>query len=175
MHDDVIIKNSNWSQFVSDYLKNDTISMVYHPPLLLENISISEYEGCKKINLPHLNSTMISSRKSLYTELGLRWYGYHIKNKFFLSKKEIEKIYNFYGVANDSSFQEGNYDYLSLDIGSFIYKKFIELKYEFQPMPNNYLVHLWSMSWREESYQDQMMKNNLEEIKQMELEIKDSI
>lgn len=175
MHDDAIIKNCEWTRFVVESFENNNVSMIYHPPLLSTGLSVVDHEGGKKINFPHLNSTMISSRKTLYTELGLRWYGYHIKNKFTLSQKDIEKIHNFYKGEVTHPLEEGEYDYVSLDIGSFIYKKFKELQYEFKPMPIDYIVHLAAMSWGGEYHQNKMMENNLNEIKQMEDEINNSI
>lgn len=174
MHDDVIIKNPEWTDFVIDCFKDKNVSMIYYPPLLSTGLSIVEYEGGKKINFPHLNSTMILSRKSLYTELGLRWYGYHVKNKFSLFKEDIEKIHNFYKNEITNTLKEGEYEYISLDIGSFIYNKFKELKYELKPMPENFLIHLVAMSWGDEFHKNKTIKNNTTEIEKLEKEINSS-
>jgi len=154
MHDDVFIREADWPRYAVSALEDRKVGFVYAPPLLTIGASVVNCNGGRKLTLPHPNSAFITARKEVYTGMGLRWYGYHLPKKVDLRDVDMEHFLEFHGADAVSMPTTGQFDYVSMDIGTWIYHRMKKEGYRFEPLPSEYLVHLAAMSWRDESSQE---------------------
>lgn len=175
MHDDIIITNPNWCKFTFEALADKKVGMVYAPPLLASGLSPVDFEGSRKLNLPHPNTMFLTSRKELYVSQGVRWYGYHVKDNYDLYfKVNRDGFLNFHGKDVTHLPPDGCYGYISMDVGTWPYYKLKENEYKLVPLPDNSVTHLTAMSWRDDNGQNQSINRNKLVIDKLKEEILDN-
>lgn len=172
MHDDVMVLDASWCKDFLEFSKNKEAAILYDKPLLLMGVHKKLHEGKWKLALPHLNSAFLVCRKSIFHQLGLRWWGYHIKepihidksfssyhvvrdhlaiddNRFFSNNFGLQ-AYKLHRTSKDDI--EGDYDYFNLDIGSWVYYRLLESGCKFIPLRDNLVYHFKSASWNNKTY-----------------------
>jgi len=168
LHDDMIVTNPAWAEESMQLLENEEVAAVYNPPILGSIVSTYNFQGAKKLNLPHINTPMVTCKKALIKE---RWTGYHVNKEFNikkdLSEKEFRRFYKGllakYPEKFDANFE---YDCLSQDFGSWV---FYQLKSErYKLIPKRMAEHLLSMSWHP---QDAKLKAARPHIASLEMEL----
>jgi hypothetical protein len=173
-HDDVIVLDKQWSLKTSRAFQDDHCGLVYAPPLLATGLSYVEFNGSHKINLPHLNSTFLTVRKSTISEFGVRWSGYHVTTDDF-SMKDInyEEFLQFHGDAvAHAPPQDLDYKYISMDVGTHVYYELKKAGYKLIPMNEGDICHLTAMSWRDDNGKRQAVSANAGHIAALEEEIR---
>jgi len=172
MHDDVIVKTSDWCPYTFKALEDRKVGFVYAPPLLSTGLSVVEFNGGRKINLPHPATVLVSSRKELYTGMGLRWYGYHLPGRFDLQEADVNRLVAFHEPDGTHIPSPGGYDCISMDVGTWVYSRLKKAGYKFEALPRDYVLHLTAMSWRDEQSQGEAFHAHRDTISLLEREIK---
>ena len=174
MHDDVILKN-DWDIESFEKIKEEKSILSYFPPLLWCGVG-KTFDKKWRISLPHMNTTLVTCKKSLMTGLGVRWYGYHVNHDFNLCEKVNIKEFLEYHQKNSNiqSFPviEEPYGSISMDIGTWVYYKIKEAGYSINKIGTDKALHLQSMSWGEntndridnDAYDISLLEKEIEEI-----------
>lgn len=162
MHDDIIVNTYKWCEDTLRIMEDRRVGMVYCTPRLSTGLSYVNHGDEKKINLPHPNTVFITSRKELYTGMGFRWSGHHVKKKFKL--EDNSELATFHGEDVNHLPPNGEYGYISLDVGTLPYYRMKKAGYKFVPLPEDAVTHLTAMSWRDESGQKAAFNHNQEAI-----------
>jgi len=163
IHDDTIWLTKNWEPLVMDELYKDKVALVYST-IILDRINWSKYNDKPKLNFPHTISPCMICRKPALAKCGVRWTGYHIENEFVLKEKikDMKEFLNTHlpesdkrptfrlGYANYDVWNQ-NFEYLSYDIGSWIYYTLKKEGYSINPVPGLNVHHFGSMSWAADS------------------------
>jgi hypothetical protein len=172
-HDDVLVQKGWDDEFMNKMEDKQTI-LAFHPPLLMEGLSKNYHEDGWKVSLPHMNSALITCKKALMTKLGVRWYGYHIKNEFKLYEKveakEFLKYHNENGHIESFPFIEGTYKYANMDVGSWVYDAIKKSSYKMSRVNTKVALHLGGMSWEEKKYDRKKRGEYQYNLSEMELD-----
>lgn len=173
MHDDIIVNTPAWCAQTLESLVDEQTCMVYATPLLGTGLSYVAFNESKKLNLPHLNSMFLTTRKSLYTSMGVRWYGYHVVKKFRLDQEvDMEDFLKFHQDSTIHMPPPDDYGYLSMDVGTHVYHEMKKAGYKFAPLAGGTVTHLTAMSWRDPGGQELTISQNRATIDQLISEIK---
>ncbi len=152
LHDDVILHNNLWEEFVkSSILADIDHALIGTEPLLACPLSYVPFDDGWKLNLPHLNSTFLACRKDATVESGTTWSGHHVKKNFnILTDINYKEFMDVYADDMQTPIQTDQpYKYISADFGAWMYYQLKIRKKKMTTMPRELVTHLTAMSWRD--------------------------
>ena len=132
-------------------------------------LSWGEYtcENKKFIGTTHMNSTLAVCKKSILTQLGARWCGYHITKDYNMGDIDYDEFVSF----NTRKLSHGelpkrneSYNGLSFDIGAWVLYHVKNSNYKILHFQRNPMVHFVSASWTTEK---NYLRNRINENKQV--------
>lgn len=157
MHDDVIVIENDWCEEASEIFKDPKVAIVHCTPEQYGHCFEFIFEGGKKfIGNAHLQNPIAVCKKSIMTKLGARWYGYHIIKDCSMKDISYEKYveYNNQYRNKDISMkfpkENGDYNGLSLDIGSWVIHEIKENGYDIKTFFNEKIIHFMKSSWSDD-------------------------
>lgn len=160
MHDDLIIRSIQWGEVGEAIFRDQKIAIICWPPLLCGGLVEHNYQDKKLIGFPHFNSVFMMCRKAVLTQVGARWYGYHVPVDFLLSEMvDTEEFYKHHDARNQIVIKpqaEDRYGVVSTDIGAWMYYMLGQAGYRFGLFHPDTVSHLIGFSW--ENDKEKMQK-----------------
>lgn len=158
MHDDVIVLENDWCEEANEIFKDPKVAIVHSHPSQYGHCGEFTFEGDKKfIENGHINSTFAVCKKSIMTKVGARWYGYHIVKDYSMKSINYDEYlkYNDQYRNKDISMvvfprENGDYNGLSLDIGSWMIHEIKENGYDIKTFFNEKIIHFVKSSWTDD-------------------------
>jgi len=152
MHDDIIVDDEKWPAQLQEkgFLQDPMRAVIAAPPLLLNTINRTKYNGKNKVGLPHINTAFALVRKAAVVDSGAKWYGYHIPKKFTYdhSLAEFMKYHGDSGHFGHSPPKLGEeYEYINTDVGAWVYYNLRERGYRFHYFGRGTVFHFGAASW----------------------------
>lgn len=175
MHDDVIVLK-NWPEelVTSGYLNDDKRSIMLSPPILMNRLQVSTFNGKNKIGIPHLNTCFTHVKKSIVDGLGLSWHGHHCPLEFTLEGKWAEEFLDFCKDINKNVALGQKFYFYNADVGSRIWCELIKNNYNIYTFTKEVCAHIQAASWSSNEPLEFRLHRNREQILSIENEILDS-
>jgi len=154
MHDDVIVLKNDWCEEANEIFKNPKVAMVNAKPLIYGHCSAFIHEDkLKFIRNIHANSSFSICKKSILTQLGARWYGYHIVKDYSMKDVNYDEYLKFneeYKIDDTFPKKDDEYNGISLDIGSWVIHEIKEKEYIIESFTNEKTIHFVKASWTDD-------------------------
>lgn len=178
MHDDIIITKRNWLADVKDkFIDNPNCVIAYAPKLMCCQCDSAKYQNKNLLRFPHLLCCFLVCRKSLIRKLGGLWCGYHIHTPNFKLKDkvgDVESFMNYYSkqkLLDVPPQTEEDYEYISMEMGSWHFYNAVKAGYDFSALDPNTLIHMGTMSWECDTGKERRISSHLKHIHDLEAEI----
>lgn len=175
-HDDIILLDPEWGiKCREKFEANPNLAICAAPPLIRGGDQYT-YDGVLKLGMPHINSTLVTCRKSLTTTCGARWWGHHLKKKFRLTDDIYSRLMKDFGDCFTDKYRPllgTEYGIFSSDIGGTMLHSLRRLGYDFAEMDESTLIHFIAASWAPHCMETRKQDNYLY-IRELEEEINNS-
>lgn len=171
MHDDVIITNQNWTDIgLKNFANNPNLAIQVKEKLCCL-LQVSDYKGLPHLCLPHLTSFFSLCRKSIMTEVGCRWIGYHVEEKFRADCEELMKFH----YPDITQIPDIEYNSLSQDIGVWVRAKLKEGGYDIEEtLPKDVCAHFGQMSWCHSDHIEKLVEQQRTVMEQLAEDLENS-
>lgn len=155
MHDDVIIKSSNWLDEAKKLYSKPNIALACVPPLLGCKCDHAIHRGMYLLRLPQVQTTFLLCKKKWIMKAGASWCGYHIPSddnilQFDLCEiGDIDAFFAYYrekGLIDTPILTSELYNFVRQEVGAWIYYKLYQNGNEFVDLDPNLIVHLEAMT-----------------------------
>ena len=157
MHDDVIVIENDWCEEAIEIFKDPKVAIVHCAPERYGHCFEFIFDGkTKLIGNAHLQNPIAVCKKSIMTKLGTRWYGYHIVKDCSMKNINYEKYVEYNNQYRNKDInmkfpkENGDYNGLSLDIGSWVIHEIKENGYDIKTFFNEKIIHFIKSSWSDD-------------------------
>lgn len=167
MHDDIIITNSEWCEESFNALQEKDVAIIQTLPMTYGSWGEYIYENKKFIGTTHMNSTFAVCKKSILTQLGAKWCGYHITKDYNMGDIDYDEFVSFNTRKlshGDLPKRNESYNGLSFDIGAWVLYHVKNSNYKILHFQKKPMVHFVSASWTTEK---NYLRNRIDENKQV--------
>jgi hypothetical protein len=151
MHDDIVVLENDWCEEANEIFKDPKVAIVQNGVAYFGTCAEITMNGNMNwIETAHMNSTFVMCKKSIIAELGCRWYGYYIKKDYSMKDINYEEYKNKniqYKSNIEFPKENGKYNGVSMDIGSWVMYKIKNNNYKIETFSNKKIEHFWSASW----------------------------
>jgi hypothetical protein len=173
MHDDVIVLDSHWCSVLGGFAHDENLlCFTYGNP-----VHRGLYSDDHSLHVPHFNSVFTLCKKSRMKSINASWVGYHVPLDFTIdnlwSYEDFIAWHERKGLANLEFVpgKENHYKYLGMDIGSCFMPEIMNKGLKVGIFPEDCLIHMSSMSWKDENWKDERISNARRYVAKLENDI----
>jgi hypothetical protein len=164
IHDDIIVTDNEWCEESFNIFQDKNVAIIQTLPMTYGSWGEYIHEDKRFIGTHHINSTFVVCKKSILTQLGTKWCGYHIVKDYNMSDLDYDEFQSFYDTQKSHGEipkKDESYGGLSFDIGSWMLYQIKKNNYKVMRFHKNPTVHFVSASWTtEENYLEKKINEN---------------
>jgi len=159
LHDDVFIRNANWTRQVKDkFYGDDNVALTHWGPLLDCKLDHHIHRGMFLIRLPQMNTTFLLCKKKWTMKAGGRWTAMHIPSddnvlQFDLPEVgDVDALHTFWkerGLSDTPLQTTELYNFVRQDVGAWMYYGLAKNGHTFNTFDDDTVIHLAHMTIQE--------------------------
>lgn len=177
-HDDIIITKHDWlNEVKNSFYADDDIAITFSQSLLCAHFDSAVFKDKHLLRFPHLLCTFLICRKKWIESVGGSWCGYHVEMPDFT----LDEITDGFGkdmiryyapvTSIDPPTTDRVYNYISQEMGSWIFHNLNKKKLKYSRIDPNLIVHFGAMSWDSVESKQRRLGDKIEWVKKLEQEI----
>jgi len=180
MHDDVFLKNSDWTQEVKEkFYDDDQVAIAYTPQLLGCACDHAVHRGMYLLRMPQMQTTFLLCKKKWLMKVGALWRGFHIPSddnmlQFELEEMgdvdEFEKFWQDQDLYLNPILKTELYNFVRQEVGAWVYYKLFTNNFKFVKLNEDNILHFEGMSLSNvtEDVKNKKIGDNLDDIRKLE-------
>jgi len=180
MHDDVFLKNSDWTQEVKEkFYDDDQVAIAYTPQLLGCVCDHAVHRGMYLLRMPQMQTTFLLCKKKWLMKVGALWRGFHIPSddnmlQFELEEMgdvdEFEKFWQDQDLYPNPILKTELYNFVRQEVGAWVYYKLFTNNFKFVKLNEDNILHFEGMSLSNvtEDVKNKKIGDNLDDIRRLE-------